>query len=87
MIPARAGNRPPEQPENKDGWAERALAEPRCGLATLIGALADIPGVAYLSALNNLVTETSSTAAQVVAVIQIGRLHARSELSVCHFPN
>jgi hypothetical protein len=35
----------------------------------LIGALAGIPGVAYLSALNNLVTGGSSTATQVVAVI------------------
>ena len=68
-APVPAGNRPPKQPEKKDGWAERALAEPRFGLATLIGALAGIPGVAYLSALNNLVTGTSATAAQVVAVI------------------
>jgi hypothetical protein len=44
-------------------------AEPRLGLAMLIGALAGIPGVAYLSALNNLVTGGSSTATQVVAVI------------------
>jgi Sap, sulfolipid-1-addressing protein len=35
----------------------------------LIGALAGIPGVAYLSALNNLVTGESSTAAQVAAAI------------------
>jgi uncharacterized membrane protein YedE/YeeE len=68
-APVPAGNRPPEQPEKKDGWAERALAEPRLGLAMLIGALAGIPGVAYLSALNNLVTGESSTAAQVAGVI------------------
>jgi hypothetical protein len=68
-APVPAGTRPPEQPEHKDGWAERALAEPRFGLAMLVGALAGIPGVAYLTALNNLVTGTSSTTAQVVAVI------------------
>jgi fructose-specific phosphotransferase system IIC component len=67
--PVPAGNRLPEQPEKKDGWAERALAEPRLGLAMLVGALAGIPGFAYLSALNNLVTGESSTAVQVAAVI------------------
>jgi len=68
-APVPAGNRPPQQPEKKDGWAERALAEPRLGLAMLIGALAGIPGFAYLSALNKLVTGEYSTAAQVAAVI------------------
>jgi fructose-specific phosphotransferase system IIC component len=68
-APVPAGNRPPEQPEKKDGWAERALAEPRLGLAMLIGALAGIPGFAYLSALNKLVTGESSTVVQVAAVI------------------
>jgi Sap-like sulfolipid-1-addressing protein len=45
------------------------LAEPRLGLAMLAGALAGLPGAAYLSALHNLVTGKSPTAAQVVAVI------------------
>src|SRR4029077_7547972 len=45
-----AGN---EKPEKKDGWAERVLAEPRLGLAVLVGALVGIPGAAYLSALHN----------------------------------
>jgi hypothetical protein len=45
------------------------LAEPRLGLAMLIGAVVGIPGAAYLTALHNLVTSKSSTAAQVVAVI------------------
>ena len=35
----------------------------------LIGALAGLPGGAYLSALHNLVTGKSSTATQVIAVI------------------
>jgi hypothetical protein len=35
----------------------------------LIGALAGLPGGAYLSALHNLVTGKSSTATQIIAVI------------------
>ena len=58
-----------EKPEKKDSWAQRALAEPRLGLAMLIGALCGIPGAAYLSALHILVTSKSSTANQVIGVI------------------
>ena len=64
-----AGDGQLEKPEKKDGWAQRVLAEPRLGLAMLIGALVGIPGGAYLSALHNLVTGKSSTATQVLAVI------------------
>jgi len=66
-VPAGAGQ--PEKPEAKDGWAQRVLAEPRLGLAMLVGALAGVPGAAYLSALHDLVTGKSSTATQVVAVV------------------
>jgi hypothetical protein len=61
----------PEKPERekKDGWAQRVLAQPRLGLAMLVGALIGIPGAAYLTALHNLVTGKSSTATQVVAVV------------------
>jgi uncharacterized membrane protein YedE/YeeE len=55
-------------PEKKDGWA-RLLAEPRLGLAMLIGAVCGIPGAAYLSGLHILVTSKSSTANQVAGVI------------------
>jgi hypothetical protein len=65
-APVTAGN---EKPEKKDGWAERVLAEPRLGLAVLVGALVGIPGAAYLSALHILVAGKSSTAAQAVAVL------------------
>jgi hypothetical protein len=68
-APVPAGDEQPEKKEKKDGWAQRALAEPRLGLAMLIGALAGLPGGAYLSALHNLVTGKSSTATQVIAVI------------------
>jgi hypothetical protein len=66
-VPAGGGQ--PEQPEKKDGWAQRVLREPRLGLAMLIGALVGIPGASYLTALHILVTGKSSTAVQVVAVI------------------
>ena len=74
-APVPAGDGQPEkkngQPEKekKDGWAQRALAEPRLGLALLVGALCGIPGGAYLSALHILVTSKSSTANQVLGVI------------------
>lgn len=67
-VPARDGQ--PGQPEEKkDNWAARALAEPRLGLAMLIGALIGLPGAAYLTALHNLVAGHYSTATQVTAVI------------------
>jgi Sap, sulfolipid-1-addressing protein len=62
-APARGG-----QPK-KEGWAQRVLGEPRFGLAVLIGAVAGTPGAAYITALHQLVTGKSSTAAQAVAVV------------------
>ena len=69
--PVPAGGGQPDTPEkgNKDGWTERLLAEPRLGLAILIGAVCGIPGAAYLSGLHILITSKSSTANQVVGVI------------------
>ena len=65
-VPAGGG---PGPPPKKEGWATRVLAEPRLGLAMLIGAVVGIPGASYLTALHNLVTGKSSTAVQVVAVV------------------
>ena len=67
-VPARDGQ-PPKAEKKKDGWAQRVLAEPRLGLAVLVGALVGLPGAAYLSALHDLVTGKSSTATQVIAVV------------------
>jgi Sap, sulfolipid-1-addressing protein len=68
-APVPAGGVQPGQPgEKKDGWAQRVLAEPRPGLAMLVGAVIGIPGASYLTALHNLVTGKSSTATQVIAV-------------------
>jgi hypothetical protein len=66
-APVPAGDGQPEK--KKDGWAQRVLAEPRLGLAMLIGALIGIPGASYLTALHILVTGKSSTATQVIAVV------------------
>ncbi len=63
-VPAGTG-----PPEKTDSWAQRALADPRLGLATLVGALCGLPGASYLTALHNLITGNYSTATQVVAVI------------------
>ena len=68
-VPAPAAGGPPEQPGKKDSWAQRALSEPRFGLAMLTGAVIGIPGATYLTALHTLVTGTSSTATQVIAVL------------------
>jgi hypothetical protein len=66
---APAGASQPGQSAKKEGWAQRVLREPRFGLAVLIGALAGAPGATYTTALHDLVTGNSSTAAQAVAVI------------------
>jgi len=70
-TPLPAGNEPPGTPqkEEKDSWAARVLAEPRLGLAMLIGALCGIPGASYLTGLHILITSKSSTANQVIGVI------------------
>ena len=68
-APVPAGHGPPDKPEKKDGWAQRALAEPRLGLAMLVGVVIGIPGAAYLTALHQLVTGKYSTATRVIAVV------------------
>ena len=67
-APVPVGDGQPEKPEKKDSLAQRMLAEPRLGLAVLVGAVIGIPGVSYLTALHNLVAGNYSTATQVIAV-------------------
>jgi uncharacterized membrane protein YedE/YeeE len=69
-VPAAAGDGPTDIPgkEKKDSWA-RLLAEPRLGLAMLIGAVCGIPGAAYLSGMHILITSKSPIGAQVAGVI------------------
>jgi hypothetical protein len=68
-VPTEGGQPPEPQGEKNDGWAQRVLAQPRLGLAMLVGALIGIPGAAYLSALHRLITGKSSTATQVAVVV------------------
>jgi hypothetical protein len=68
-VPAGGDGQPDKpQKEKKDGWA-RLLAEPRLGLAMLVGALCGIPGASYLTGLHILITSNASTANQVIGVI------------------
>jgi drug/metabolite transporter (DMT)-like permease len=62
-VPAGDG-----QPEKKESWVQRMLAEPRLVLAILVGAVIGIPGASYLTALHDLVAGKYSTATQVIAV-------------------
>jgi hypothetical protein len=74
-APVPAGTGPPDKPEKKekkekkDGWAARVLAEPRLGLAMLVGALVGLPGASYIAALHNLVAGKYSTLTEVFAVV------------------
>jgi hypothetical protein len=68
VVPAADGLPDTPEKEKSDGWA-RLLAEPRLGLAMLIGAVCGIPGASYLAGLHILITSKSSTVSQVVGVI------------------
>src|SRR5258707_9769328 len=57
------------QPRKKTGWAQRALAEPRLGLAMLVGALIGIPGASYLTGLHHLISSKTPAATAVIAVV------------------
>jgi Sap-like sulfolipid-1-addressing protein len=67
-VPAGGGL--PDTPEKakSDGWA-RLLAEPRLGLAMLIGAVCGIPGASYLAGLHILITSKAPTVGQVIGVV------------------
>lgn len=65
-VAAGAGGEPAPTQES---WAERHLREPRLLLAVAIGALAGTPGATYITALGHLVSGSSSTATQVIAVV------------------
>jgi hypothetical protein len=69
-VPADGGqpDKPAEE-KKKDNWAQRALGEPRFGLAMLVGAVCGLPGASYIAALHNLVAGHYSTTTQVVAVV------------------
>jgi hypothetical protein len=70
----RSQRPPPDPGENgqrqkKTGWAQRALAEPRLGLAMLVGALIGVPGASYLTGLHHLISSKTPAAIAVIAVV------------------
>jgi uncharacterized membrane protein YedE/YeeE len=77
LVPGRSrgGRAAPDSARKEKGsqkgpdWVQRSLSEPRILLAFSIGALIGLPGVAYLTALHNLIAGHYSTATQVVAVL------------------
>ena len=71
QAPAPAADREwqKEAKQKRDDWAQRALREPRLGLAVFIGMLAGLPGASYIAALHNLIVGEYSTATQIAAVV------------------
>jgi hypothetical protein len=65
---ASAADREPKK-QKGDNWAQRALREPRLGLAVLIGVLCGLPGATYITALHNLIAGKYATGTQVTAVV------------------
>jgi Sap, sulfolipid-1-addressing protein len=65
----QAGKRAGQKKSPGDSWAERALREPRFGIATVIGVVIGLPGAAYLTALHHLRSGKYATATQVIAVL------------------
>ena len=59
---------PDRSSADKSNWMQRALREPRLGLAVVVGAVLGLPGAVYLTALHLLVSDKSSTETRVVAV-------------------
>ena len=71
-VHIRRRHHPPpkdKQPSKLSVWAQRALHEPRYGLALLIGAAVGTPGASYLLALHDLINNKWPTAVAVIAVI------------------
>jgi hypothetical protein len=59
---------PDQGAKGESGWMQRALREPRPGLAVVVGAVLGLPGAIYLTALHHLVAGDWSTLTKVVAV-------------------
>jgi hypothetical protein len=68
-APAADGAPAKKKKDKGDGWAQRALREPRLGLAVLIGVLVGLPGASYIAALHHLIAGKYSTGTQVAAVV------------------
>lgn len=51
-----------------DSSLQRALREPRLGVAVAVGVVVGLPGASYIAALHNLIAGKFSTGTQIVAV-------------------
>ena len=60
----RSGPAPDQSPKGKSDWMQRALQQPRPGLAVVLG----LPGALYLTELHRLVAGPWSTGTKVAAV-------------------
>jgi phosphotransferase system glucose/maltose/N-acetylglucosamine-specific IIC component len=65
---SRSGRLTGKKRKGHTDWAQRALREPRLGVAFLVGFICGLPGAAYLAALHNLVISKTATGTEVVAV-------------------
>jgi Sap, sulfolipid-1-addressing protein len=65
-APAQAAD---GQPPKREVWEQRLVSKPRFGIAVVIGVVAGTPGASYVTALHQLVTGKSATAAQAAAVV------------------
>jgi hypothetical protein len=59
---------PDQGSKGESNWMQRALRQPRLGLAVVVGAVLGLPGAIYLTALHHLVAGSWSTLTKVVAV-------------------
>ncbi len=64
-----AGGEPETTKKEKgDSSLQRALREPRLGVAVAVGVVVGLPGASYIAALHNLIVGKYSTGTQIVAV-------------------
>jgi hypothetical protein len=65
----RSLNRSPDDPAGSESWALRKLREPTVPIAALVGIATHLPGLFYLLALNSIIVERQSVAADVLHVL------------------
>ena len=72
LVTSRFRRKPKPAPDrgsaDKSNWMQRALRQPRLGLAVVVGAVLGLPGAVYLTAPHLLVSDKSPTDTRVVAV-------------------
>ncbi len=69
LVPRRAARRPAAPPKEGPSRAERALGGDRAVVALAVGALINVPGIYYLTALHDLATGGYSKAEQLALIV------------------